>query len=281
VRGVAIVMMVIYHTAYDLTLFGHYQANVNAGAWRAFARVTASLFILLVGVTLVISHARVGHRLSGWRLYKKYLARGLKLVGWGMVITLVTWIVMGQLVIVFGILHLIGTATMLAYPFLSLRWANLVIGVAIIALGIHLNQLPVAHPWLLLLGLRPPALFQLDYFPLFPWFGVVLLGVFIGQQVYPAGRRRLDLPGRPSRPGLRDLAWLGQRSLVIYLIHQPILFAALNLVNFLSIGTTARAKSGRLRECSHWIAKSGAICRDLARILQSELSEIKFCEFVK
>jgi uncharacterized membrane protein len=232
-RGVAIVMMVIYHLAYDLVLLGYYQASVVTGPWRVFARVTASLFILLVGVSLAIGFARRSRQERGWRLFNKYLVRGLKLLGWGMVITLVTWIYMGKAVIIFGILHLIGAVTILAYPFLSLGWANLPIGVAMIALGIHLNQLPVSHPWLLLLGLRPRWLFQVDYFPLLPWLGVALLGVFIGQSLYPGGTRRFSLLEWDRKPGIRELVWLGHHSLAIYLIHQPILITVVSALGAL------------------------------------------------
>jgi len=232
-RGVAIVMMVIYHLVFDLVLFGYYQGSAVTGPWRVFARVTAILFISLVGVSLAISYARRSQQERGWGLYKKYLARGLKLIGWGMVITLVTWMFMGKVVIIFGILHLIGAVTILAYPFLSLRWVNLPIGVALIALGIHLNQLPVSHPWLLLLGLRPRWLLQLDYFPLLPWFGVALLGIFIGQRLYPGSTRRFKLPAWANQPGIKQFVWLGNHSLAIYLIHQPILFAVLNAISAL------------------------------------------------
>jgi len=230
-RGLAIGMMVVYHLAYDLTQYGYYQTNVFVGPWRFFARITASLFILLVGISLALGQARTGSRSMGWPGFKRYLARGLKLVGWGMVITLTTWLYMGQAVIIFGILHLIGTSIILAYPFLSLRWANLPLGAAAIALGFYLNPLPVTHPWLLWLGLRPPSLFQLDYFPLLPWFGLVLLGLFIGQRLYPGGTRRFNLPDLDARPGLEAFAWLGRRSLAIYLLHQPVLFATLALLS--------------------------------------------------
>ena len=230
-RGIAIVMMVIYHLVYDLVLFGHYQASVVSGPWRVFARVTASLFILLAGVSLSLAYARVSPQERGWHLYQKYLARGLKLLGWGMVITLVTWAYMGKAVIIFGILHLIGTITILAYPFLSLRWANLPIGLGMITLGVPLNQVPVSHSWLLLLGLKPPMLLQLDYFPLLPWFGVALLGVFISQNLYPGGIRHFNLPDWVGQTGLKQLVWLGRHSLAIYLIHQPILIATLNILS--------------------------------------------------
>lgn len=231
-RGVAIVMMVTYHLVYDLALLGYYQANVQVGPWRIFARITASLFILLVGTSLTLSHTRISQRASGWNLYSKYFWRGLKLIGWGMVITVVTWIYMGRVVVIFGILHMIGTAVILAYPFLSLRRANLVLGAMAIALGTYLSRLPVTQPWLLLLGLRPTTLFQLDYFPLLPWFGVTLLGLFIGHRLYPDGMRRFKLPAAGGRrPGVKELVWLGERSLLIYLIHQPLLFTVFTLAD--------------------------------------------------
>ncbi|GAB4541779.1 MAG: DUF1624 domain-containing protein [Anaerolineae bacterium] len=232
-RGVAITMMVIYHFVYDLAFWGHINyASAVTGGWRVFARATASLFILLVGVSLAISYARARRREEGWALYRKYLARGLKLAGWGLVVTLATWLFVGRVVIFFGILHLIGVVTMLAYPFLSLRRATLPLGVAMIGLGFFLNQLPVSHPWLLWLGLKPATLFQLDYFPLLPWFGVALVGVFSAQDLYPDGARRFRLPDWSQQPGVRQLVWLGNRSLAIYLLHQPVLIGLLYLARF-------------------------------------------------
>lgn len=234
-RGVAIMMMVTYHSVYDLAFLGYYPyASAVTGAWRVFARATASLFILLVGVSLLISYAQAGRQGRGWALYRKYLARGLKLVGWGLVITLATWLYVGKVVVFIGILHLIGIVSILAYPFLSLRWVNLPLAVVMIALGLFLSRQPVSHPWLLWLGLKPATLFQLDYFPLLPWFGVALLGVFLGQRLYPGGRRRVDLPAWGGRPGIKGLVWLGRHSLAVYLLHQPILFALLYLANLVA-----------------------------------------------
>lgn len=235
-RGVAIAMMVIYHLAFDLTLFGYYQTNVFVGPWRIFARITAILFIVLAGGSLALSFARARRRTEDGSLYANYLGRGLKLVGWGMIITLVTWVYMGKVVVIFGILHLIGAAIILAYPFLSLRLANVVIGAAMITLGVYLNRLPVTYPWLLPLGLRPPALYQLDYFPLLPWMGVALLGIPIGQLLYPDGNQRFEPPSLDGRPGVRELVWLGRRSLMIYLVHQPFLFTTLTLASLVGLG---------------------------------------------
>ncbi len=59
-RGVAILMMVVYHLTYDLDTFGGYAIEATSGFWARFADATASLFLFLVGVSLAISHARSG-----------------------------------------------------------------------------------------------------------------------------------------------------------------------------------------------------------------------------
>ena len=230
-RGVAIGLMIGYHIAYDLTLFGVYRASVVSGAWRVFGRIPAVMFLGLAGVSIWLSYARLSPVLGGWKLYRYYLVRGLKLLGWGVVITLVSWVYAGQPVILFGILHLLGAATLLAFPFVRAPSRDLALGaLACAGAGWLLEGLPVAHDWFLWLGLRSPSLFQFDYFPLLPWFGLVLAGMAVGKWLYPAGQQRAELARLGSWPAARALAWLGQRSLLIYLVHQPILLGTLTLI---------------------------------------------------
>jgi uncharacterized membrane protein len=230
-RGIAILLMVFYHFVFDLTFFGYYGVNVFSGAWRIFGRIPAVLFLLLVGISLALAENRAlarGTQVSA----RSYVSRGLKIFGWGMVITVASWLYIGQPVILFGILHLIGTATILTIPFLRHRrpafW--LFLSLIIFVAGLRLNANPVESPWLMFLGLVPAHLYQLDYFPLLPWFGVVLAGVALGQILFPEGRRRFELPEWGRKLGLDQLAWMGQRSLLIYLLHQPVLFSLLYLL---------------------------------------------------
>ncbi|MGQ9501752.1 MAG: heparan-alpha-glucosaminide N-acetyltransferase [Anaerolineae bacterium] len=236
-RGLAILLMVSYHFVFDLVWFGYAQVALTSGFWLICARTSAILFLLLVGVALVLQHmqrARQGHSEFGSR-YKPYLVRGLKVLGWGMVITLVSWAIVGRPVILFGILHLIGIATMLAYPFLRRFSLSAGVGVGLIGIGVLLNAQPAQHPWWFWLGWRPVGFYQLDYFPLLPWFGVTLLGIAVGQWAYPGGVRRWPVPAWDHRGVLRPLVWLGQRSLLIYLAHQPVFFVLLMLLGLIGV----------------------------------------------
>lgn len=226
-RGIAIVMMVLYHLMYDLFFFRITDAIFANRFWFYFQRTDASLFIGLVGLSLTLSYARLkqrGKAVSYW----KYFRRGLRIFGWGLVITLVTWLALGpRLAIRFGILHFIGVSIMLAYPFLRFRWPNLLLGVLFIGVGKYLQTQTFDLPWLVWLGFEPPNHYYLDYFPLIKWFGVVLFGIFAGNLLYRENGRIIRLPDLSDYLPVRVLQSLGQHSLAIYLIHQPILFAIL------------------------------------------------------
>jgi uncharacterized membrane protein len=145
-----------------------------------------------------------------------------------MVLTLGTWIFLGpRLAIKFGILHFIGVSVAISYPFLRLRWLNLLLGIVLLVTGQFLLRLTFPWPWLLWLGFEPANHAYVDYFPLIPWFGVILIGVFLGNTLYADNLRRFPLPDLSHLWPVRVLQRLGQHSLTIYLVHQPILFAIL------------------------------------------------------
>ena len=77
-RGIAILMMVLFHTLFDIRFFGIAPVNVSSGFWRYFAYATATLFLFLVGVSLVVSHARAARHRTGFALVKKFLLRGAR-----------------------------------------------------------------------------------------------------------------------------------------------------------------------------------------------------------
>ena len=50
---------------------------------------------------------------------------------------------------------------------------------------LYSNRLLLHNPhrtiWLLPLGIHPATFFSVDYEPIFPWFGVVLIGMGLGE----------------------------------------------------------------------------------------------------
>jgi uncharacterized membrane protein len=227
-RGIAILMMVIFHTLFDISFFGIAPVNVETGFWRSFAYATATLFLLVVGCSLVVSHARAAAHLSGLPLAKKFLLRGAGIFALGLLATLVTWWYLREGYIVFGILHLIGVAVMLSPLFFRFRRYNLVIGVAVVVSGWLIAGLS-GPAWLLPFGIQPPFFTSVDYTPLFPWFGVVLIGMGIGEFLYGGGVRHFAAPDLPASLAA-PLTFPGRHSLVIYLVHQPLIILLLGAI---------------------------------------------------
>jgi len=228
-RGMAIVLMVLFHLVFDLNYFGVQQIEVASGFWFYLARFTASLFLLLVGVSLTLSHSRA--RLLGQedRFRYRLMKRSLWIFSLAIGVTLVTYLFIGKGFIVFGVLHLIGISLLLAYPFLRLHGVNFILGLLFISVGLFLQSLSVDFPWLLWLGLAPMDFRSVDYFPLLPWFGVILIGVAFGDLFYRGYSRRIPVPDLAGSSLMRWLAFLGRNSLAIYLAHQPVLIGLMYL----------------------------------------------------
>jgi len=229
-RGIAVIMMIPFHFLYDLNHFDIYKISLYSGYSLIYVYVGASIFILLVGISLALSYSKVKKDLSKKEWQLKYLQRGLKIFGLGLLITLATWIYLDEGFIVFGALHCIGISIILAYPFLQLRYLNLAIGTILVFIGIILKSFTFDFNWLLWLGFRPAQFYTADYFPLLPWFGVVLIGIFIGNSLYQNNTRRFQLKDLSQSVFVRFTGFLGKNSLIIYLVHQPILIGIICLL---------------------------------------------------
>ena len=82
-RGLAVILMLGLHFLVDLYLLFGYQSGISLFFWNVWQKVTASTFIILVGISLTFKSARCG-------LFRKLFQRGLVIFGWGIIITIVT-----------------------------------------------------------------------------------------------------------------------------------------------------------------------------------------------
>jgi len=217
---IAVVMIVLFHSCSD-RLFACIPFTECLGL---FAICTASTFVFLVGVSIAVRHGRHGDEEGDG----SYLVRGARIFALGLLVTGVTLVLLPGRAIVFGILHLIGTSIALAPAFLRFRTFNLILGSFIFIVGLVLPAF-TGPIWMLPLGLHPANFASLDYEPLFPWFGLVLLGISTGLCLYPGGRRIYPFPERgPDVAAL--LVLLGRNSLLVYLVHPMLIVLALYLV---------------------------------------------------
>ena len=225
-RGIAIIMMIAFHVLYDLTYLRGIDFSVSSGFWFIFGRITAVMFLFLVGISLSISYNRIRKTMATDQITIKYIKRGVKVFALGLLITITTWFTIPDAFIFFGVLHLIGVAIVLTRPLLSRTYLNLGLGLAIITIGLYLSPLIFPFEELAVLGFQYASLYTFDYFPILPWFGVVLLGLFAGNITGIYKKKPIE----SSNTIIKALSFLGRHSLVIYLLHQPILIGLILLI---------------------------------------------------
>ena len=223
VRGIAIVLMIIFHFCYDLRYFGYVDWSIpNGPGWRPFRYIILSLFIFTLGLSLSLAHAaRINTRAFGKRL--------LQIFGAATAVTLMSLFLFPKAWIYFGILHFMLVASLLGLPLVSRPRLALLIGCSLL-IGYWLGLFNSQWPFILWDQWLPQQ--TEDFVPLFPWLGVMYLGIAAMAFIRMAAikKRRWDLPNRPA---IGALQIIGQHGLLIYLAHQPLLFAGFLLVKAL------------------------------------------------
>lgn len=219
-RGFMILCMIVFHTVI---------ASRSMIAWyplprwlEVFMGRAGTLFVILSGISATLG--------------KRSFRRGIMVFGCALVLALGTYLAAAlglldaQMVIRFGVLHLLGISMML-WPLLknSKVWVLLVLGAVIIGVGYWFETLRVSSELLFAIGLRSRQFASGDYYPIFPQLGWFLLGGVIGKWLYP--EKKTLLPKADSDNVVcRFLCMCGRNSLVIYLVHFPAIGGILMLI---------------------------------------------------
>lgn len=206
-RGLAIIGMVIYHFFFDSFFLGRVGQNPFSLPLIILARATAATFLFLVGFSFSLSITKYS-KTDYVLFFRNVLTRVIKVFLAASLISFVTYLISPDFTVRFGILHLIAFSLLLLLPFALFRsrLPLLPVSLSLILTGFYLNPKPNYSTF--------------DYYPLIPWFGIVLLGFFLADH-YQSHRPKLF--SHRSTPYFRPLISLGRHSLLIYLIHQPLI----------------------------------------------------------
>ena len=192
-RGLDLISMMLYHGMWDVVfLFGVAQKWYTGRPGFVWQQSICWVFILLSGFCLPLGHHP--------------FRRGAVVFGAGALVTAVTLLFLPEDVVWFGV----------TYPTMNGFW-NLPGG------RLALPQALYASYTTAYLGFMPKSFFSTDYFPLLPWLFLFWAGYFLHHLV---GRGRLAPLRRSVCP---PLGWMGRHSLVLYLLHQPVILGVLTV----------------------------------------------------
>lgn len=216
-RTAALLGMVAFHFSYDLLMFSLIPYEyAYTPTFYYHARIVAGTFLLLSGLGLWLSHGEGIRWPAFWRRFAKIAVAAA-------LVSIATRIAMPEFYVYFGILHAIALYSLLGL--LALRLPAIVTAAlaAVFVYGsYHWHTEALNAPLLRFVGLALDPATTMDFEPIFPWFGAVLAGIALGKLGSQTGLWA-RLAGRPKGKWVQIASWPGQHSLLIYLIHQPIL----------------------------------------------------------
>ncbi len=211
-RFMAIALMVTFHLIYDLNEFAGVNVEYEYGFWSFVGAASAVMFMFVSGIS------------SGFS--RNTFKRGMKVLGFGMVITIITYFFDSSQYIRFGILHFLGISMML-FPFLKKMngWVLLITAVLSFIAGKYIETVTVNTFLLLPLGFMYGGFASMDYYPMFPYISYFILGVLCYKLFYYKGSSLFKYSFSPKIVRL-----VGSHSLLIYLLHQPIFIGIIYIV---------------------------------------------------
>lgn len=240
-RGVAIVMMMFMHFSYDIRYefgFDTFKYLRTAWFWSFVHPIIIVLFVGLSGICCTFS--------------RNNFKRGGRLLLVALAFTVVTAFITYKLgiecLILFNVLHMLSISTLI-YALISLIEKNtkikpeqltfilILFGLWVCMTNNELSMFDYEYDNMLLypLGIMvqgQPAV--ADYMPLIPWLGVFLIGAAAGRVLYKEKKTLFAGAGKTVRTITRPLEFMGRHSLIIYLVHQPVIYGVLYLIFMLT-----------------------------------------------
>lgn len=218
IRGANMFIVLFYHFTYDLALFGVVSWSfVFCTPMIILEQMSAGLFILLAGFSSKLS--------------RNNLKRGAQVFACGALVAIASQF--AGITIRFGVLELLGCSMML-YALLQRHISNRgaiipLVCTPLFALTYYMHKyLRFGTGLLYPLGIRSESFQSADYFPLMPWFFLFLIGTWLAEILLTDE----DKPWKSIKCP-KIVCKIGRHTLVIYMLHQLVLYPIAMLVGMI------------------------------------------------
>ena len=220
-RGICVLAMIAYHFSWDLGYFGFIDLRViTQGLGLVIAQLIGVSFIIIAGISsrlLSLSHD----------FKVKFLKRSFKLISICIIISFATFMLDKNSFIFFGILHFLLVCSLLSLIMYKIRDTFKLLFIVFILGLVSASEITLNLPFMLSwLGFSKEVPIANDFYPLFPWITFYFFGFWLGEVIYIRLSKKSEKNSTVSlNRFLKFLDYVGQKSLVIYILHQPILFS--------------------------------------------------------
>ena len=239
-RGICVLFMICDHVLYDLGCVFMESWFPDGGSGVVYTLCGFCRFVywdhpLRLAFHLIVVAGFIASCGISCSFSRSNLRRGIKLLIVAIAISAVTrlmdvYLHTNAFFIRFGVLHMLAVS-ILVYAFLRRFgfWPSLLAGLAIVVAGVCIDPSASASDSYLafVIGLSD-RLPSGDYYPLIPWLGWFLIGAALGAKLYK--NHRSLFPGRGKAAALRPVYWLGRHALLVYVLHQPVIYLLLYLL---------------------------------------------------
>tara|TARA_Y100000996_G_C22555387_1_gene655363 strand:+ start:3661 stop:4476 length:816 start_codon:yes stop_codon:yes gene_type:complete len=236
-KGIAVILMIIFHIPYLYTMMGYGYQPIQDGILLYMARISEFIFITNVGVNLTLSRRKNTKE----QFIKKQFLRVFKIVLLALFFTVSTYILFPAIYVKFGILHFIATAILLLMWISKSIIYNCLIILCVLYARFNKilikNTLNLPRVLNFVFGLFPEYS-SMDHFPLVPWLGIAAFGVIVGNILYKENNKKIerrikkmdDLEQFSNSSVSKYLQYLGKYSFPIYAIHFVILYILIKII---------------------------------------------------
>lgn len=208
-KGIAILLVILFHLLFDAQYFMGAAIDTDGFLVKTVGMVAACSFIFISGVCFALANQQES--------FVKVLRRSAYLALFAAAISLFTYLILPAHFILFGILHFLAVAPLIAYLVIESSRATLAMSILVFGASFFLPFIWTESAHFIWLGITPEWFSSFDYFPLIPWLSLYLLGAFVGQTCFPVTVKDLS-----HLWPIKGLIFLGQRTLFLYLVHQPV-----------------------------------------------------------
>ena len=215
--------MIIYHFYWDLGYFGFIDLRVvTQGLGLIIAQLIGLSFITIAGIS-----SRLQSLTNSYK--SKMVRRIFRLMSISIAISILTFIIDKSNFIFFGILHFLSVCSLISLILIKIK-SNfqlllICLGTGLISISEITFNIPFIFSWL---GFSKELPLTNDFYPIIPWITFYFFGFWLGSIINEITNKKYEnISINDPQPGLvlKLIEYVGRKSLVIYILHQPLLFS--------------------------------------------------------